>query len=186
MKLRVENDGIDHINVYSKGKTELGRFLSNFAYSPIKIEDGNFNSIEGYWYWLSCKDEKLRNLYGYYAKQYGRSVGGLDWQDSEEFKNKICKAIDIKINNNPSKLQELNNLKIPLVHYYNYGGRIIEPKEGKWIIEHISKYIGSCVDCGAKNNSVKYIIDPYIDEIYNKKIYKNLCRDCYRESCLDI
>ena len=30
-------DGIDHINIYSKGKTELGKYLSNFTYAPIKL-----------------------------------------------------------------------------------------------------------------------------------------------------
>ena len=57
-------DGIDHINIYSKGKTSLGRWLSNFAKSPIETEDGHFDSIEGYWYWywLSSKDDTLRAL----------------------------------------------------------------------------------------------------------------------------
>jgi hypothetical protein len=31
----VEQDGTTHINIYSKGKTELGRFLTNFAYIGI-------------------------------------------------------------------------------------------------------------------------------------------------------
>ena len=44
-------DGMTHINVYSKGKTEIGRWLSNFAYSPIDLgNEGYFSSIEGYWY----------------------------------------------------------------------------------------------------------------------------------------
>lgn len=47
-------DGIDHINIYSKGRTALGRFLSNFAQAEIETEDGEFASIEGYWYWLLC------------------------------------------------------------------------------------------------------------------------------------
>lgn len=49
-----KKDGVDHINIYSKGKTSLGRFLSNFAQADIETEDGNFASIEGYWYWLIC------------------------------------------------------------------------------------------------------------------------------------
>ena len=43
-----QNDGVDHINIYSKGLTELGRFLSNFEHILITTEDGDFNSIEGY------------------------------------------------------------------------------------------------------------------------------------------
>ena len=43
-------DGITHVNVYSRGLTTLGRWLSNFAHCPIETEDGPFASIEGYWY----------------------------------------------------------------------------------------------------------------------------------------
>jgi hypothetical protein len=32
-------DGVDHINVYSKGKTELGRMLSNFYPSPFTLRE---------------------------------------------------------------------------------------------------------------------------------------------------
>ena len=51
-------DGITHINIYSKGQTELGKMLSNFAKFPIQTVDGNFMSVEGYWYFLSI-DEKF-------------------------------------------------------------------------------------------------------------------------------
>lgn len=49
-----QKDGIDHINVYSKGKTALGRFLSNFAQVDLETKNGNFSSVEAYWYWLTC------------------------------------------------------------------------------------------------------------------------------------
>lgn len=131
-------DGIDHINVYSKGATELGRWLSNFAYSPVIIKDhGTFNSIEGYWYWLSCGDEKLRDLYGWRAKEYGRSIGAPDWVAGDVFKSKICDAISIKLSAYPEKIKHYNGL--PLKHYYVYGGKAVEPKDGKWIIEHIGR-----------------------------------------------
>ena len=39
-------DGIEHINIYSKGKTELGRLLTNFAQTPfIHPEYGRFESV---------------------------------------------------------------------------------------------------------------------------------------------
>ncbi len=75
-----EEDGITHINIYSKGKTELGRLMSNFALSPFSVpQHGEFKSIEGYWYWLSTGDESLRDLYGYEAKKAGRKLRGDDW-----------------------------------------------------------------------------------------------------------
>lgn len=35
-KYTPDNDGITHINLYSKSRTVLGRQLSNFAHSPFK------------------------------------------------------------------------------------------------------------------------------------------------------
>lgn len=139
-----ENDGITHINIYSKGKTELGRFLSNFTRCPIETEDGHFDSIEGYWYWLSCKDDRLRTLSGFAAKYLGRELGGRDWCDDSDFKRKICEAITIKLNTQDSK-SVINKypelLKLQLVHYYTYGSKVVTPKEGKWILEHIKSVI---------------------------------------------
>jgi len=94
-------DGITHINIYSKGKTEIGRFASNFAFSPFECEDGKFDSIEGYWYWLTInpsnpRRDELRKLYGFEAKRIGRELRGKDWNLDEEFKKKICNAIKIK------------------------------------------------------------------------------------------
>jgi hypothetical protein len=131
-------DGVDCINIYSKGKTDLGKFLSNFTYCFIRTEDGFFKSVEGYWYWLSCKDEKLRDLYGYAAKKYGREIGAKDWIDSDEFQRKITLAIKTKIMNS-NYLDEFIRSDLPFVHFYDFGGKIVEPKEGKWVIEFISK-----------------------------------------------
>lgn len=137
---KYDRDGIDHVNIYSKGKTELGRFLSNFAHSPINTEDGSFNSIEGYWYWLSSRDDKLRQLSGWQAKSYGRSISAKDWFDDEIFKEKIRKAIFIKINNNPTMLKQLQELELPLQHYYVYGDKIINVPDNNWVIDYLESF----------------------------------------------
>lgn len=138
------NDGVTHINVYSQGRTELGKFLSNFARCPIETEDGPFNSIEGYWYWLSCRDESLRKLSGFAAKARGREVGAKDWRSDDEFQRKITDAIIIKLRT-PQGQQILNDnrhlLHLPLEHYYVYGDKINRPTQGRWIIERIEEYL---------------------------------------------
>ena len=138
-------DGITHTNIYSKGKTELGRFLSNFTYFPFTCEDGDFNSVEGYWYWLSTGDDRLRKLDGWEAKKLGRELRGEDWNDSDEFKRKITAAIKIKLD---YAKNELSTIRFPLKHYYVFRkcGREIEeivnePFSGRWIIEYIESYI---------------------------------------------
>ena len=84
-------DGEDHINIYSKGKTEIGRWLSNFSHTEIITEDGKFSSIEGYWYWLTTKDERLRTLIGWAAKDLGKRCEKIKSYEDEEFKLKVCK-----------------------------------------------------------------------------------------------
>lgn len=135
-----KDDGVTHINVYSKGKTDLGKFLSNFARAEfVHPEDGKFSSVEAYWYWLSTKDDSLRTLHGYFAKARGREIGGKDWMDSEEFKRKIKMAIRIKIHTNPKMMKEFKESKLPFVHYYVYGGKVVQPKEGTWIMEFLTE-----------------------------------------------
>ena len=128
-------DGVHHINVYSKGKTEIGRWLSNFSYSPIQTKNGNFKSIEGYWYWITTLNDRLRELHGFPAKKLGKESEKILEVSDEIFKQKIKDAIDIKLKINPKWVAEKVNL--PLTHYYEYGGKRIEKQEYNWITEHI-------------------------------------------------
>lgn len=146
MTLEPHLDGVTHLNVYSQAQTELGRRLSNFALSPIDTEDGKFNSIEGYWYWLgvapgTSKRDSLRSRWGYEAKKLGRELRGSDYQeDSEEFRRKIKEAIKIKLGNDDELRAMLKANTLPLVHYYVYNGKVVAPNEGKWVIDFISEY----------------------------------------------
>ena len=131
MELKPENDGIHFINVYSKGKTKIGRFLSNFAYSPITTKDGDFNSIEAYWYWLSSNHDnkdQLRSTWGFNAKNKGRELRGKDWSYDENFKNSIKEAITIKLTKYPDALKVLKEINLPLVHFYESKVRILSPQ----------------------------------------------------------
>lgn len=128
-------DGETHINIYSKGKTEIGKWLSNFSYVPIQTEHGRFNSIEGYWYWLTTLNDKLRELHGFSAKKLGKESEMLQQLSAEEFKSCICKAIDLKLKTKHKWVAESVNL--PLKHYYEYGGKRVEKQEYNWITEHI-------------------------------------------------
>lgn len=141
-----EKDGIDHINIYSKGKTELGRFLSNFTRCGINTPYGMFESIEGYWYYLlvpkfDLRAEKLKTLYGFESKQLGKELtNGVDWEESQYFKDCICRAIKDKIMYNGRKYYELFKYStLPFKHYYNYGGKVVKVDQGQWIVDYIEK-----------------------------------------------
>jgi len=135
-------DGINHINVYSKGKTPLGRFLSNFTKCELNTEDGRFNSIEGYWYWLGCQNrfgsDKLRDLCGFEAKRMGRHLGAADWLPEGIFRQKIKKAIKNKIMWSDYWIDFINST-LPFTHYYEYGDKVIQVPSSKWIIEYLEE-----------------------------------------------
>lgn len=141
VKLDPSQEGITHINVYSKSSLWLGRELSNFSKYTIVTEDGVFNSIEGYWFWLGTGDDKLRTLDGHKAKSYGSSLPRTITMESEEiFQNKIKQAISYKITKNFKLKMQLKRSTLPLTHYYYYGtvnsAKVVDAGY-KWIIEHI-------------------------------------------------
>jgi hypothetical protein len=133
-------DGIDHINVYSKGKTLLGRQLSNFSECNITIEhEGFFRTLEGYWYWLSTHDDRLRTCLGAEAKKLGRSLRGKESNETPDFVRRFRHALDLKLDGNPQLLKSLREKKLPLDHYYVLFGQPRRPTSGKWILEHMEK-----------------------------------------------
>ena len=143
-------DGVTHINVYSRGKTELGRLASNFAHTPFEHpEYGHFSSIEGFWYWLSTNkhQDDFRGLYGFKAKEAGRllrkeleATGSV--VEVNAFKAEIKKAILCKFEQNATLRKMLLESTLPLCHYYVYGEepnvKIHQPSEYSWVHEYIS------------------------------------------------
>jgi hypothetical protein len=129
-------EGVTHINVYSKSKTELGKWLSNFTYAPIELDEGKFDSIEGYWYWLRCFDNRLKTMSGFAAKQLGKQLQGEFNHTPENFEEKIKKSIDVKLKTYLDKSKKLCESNLPLCHYYEYGGKRVDAGSN-WIIKHI-------------------------------------------------
>lgn len=149
-ELSTTRDGFDFINVYSKGGTELGRDLSNFARFPfMHPKYGMFQSIEGLWFWLRSElvdygwnedDEAnrthLRELHGYEAKQWGsnllKKVPKEAWNGFPEdtFREGIIDGTRVKLKSHHRLLKNFANSTLPLVHFYAYG------KEGNEAIRH--------------------------------------------------
>lgn len=141
-------DGVTHINIYSKGKTEMGRLLTNFAHTPFThAEYGQFASVEGFWYWLrnGKSDDHLRTLYGFKAKEYGKqfeSVGCSTFQED------VKEAIRCKLRQNKNILQMLVDSSLPLEHYYWYGDidnpKIYDLPKYRWIVDEIERIRTVC------------------------------------------
>ena len=126
-----DQDGITHINIYSKGKTSLGRWMTNFAYAPVTLCHGEFNSLEGYWYWLGTRDERLRKLSGFSAKQLGRSIPN---RKIDNFQELIKNAMLIKLDTYPKWKAQFISSSLPFKHYYVFGGRVVDAGF-QWIVD---------------------------------------------------
>ncbi len=134
--LFVKLDGCTHINVYSKGATELGRLLAHFTYSPfVHPYYGPFNSMEGFWYYIKARkpDDALRTLHGWEAKEYGKK---LEHIRRPNFKELIVDANYHKVMQNPRLRDLMVASMLPFDHYYLYGpGKIlIRPKGFEWLV----------------------------------------------------
>lgn len=135
------NDGVDHLNVYSKGRTELGQLLTNFAFTPFKHPvHGHFASMEAFWYWLSTgmQHNQLRRLYGASAKMAGKRLPRVPHAN---FQQEIQDAIRYKIEQTPRILQLFKkSAPLPLAHYYVYPygttpARVVNKPEHSWQLE---------------------------------------------------
>lgn len=142
----IENDGIDHINISYLGKTALGKFLANSTKYQIETEDGIFQSVEGYWYWLlsppTIMRDCLKTLHGKGAKDVGKELFSKNFPSNEKiedqvFRTKIKKAIANKIYTS-DLLEEFRLSKLPFSHYYIKKNKIKPFKLEDWVIDYIN------------------------------------------------
>lgn len=148
-----ERDGIDHINVYSKGQTELGRLLSNFADTPFQHPQfGWFRTVEGFWYWLKTgmMHNDLKTMYGHEAKMIGRKYPVVE---IDNFDTKIKTAIRCKLIHHPKILCMLLDNELPLAHYYVHGSRVKQAGY-EWILDYYMEVRASCLVRGYRPATV--------------------------------
>jgi hypothetical protein len=142
-----KQDSVSHINIYSKGATQLGRMLSNFYHAPFKCGDyGSFESVEGFWYYYftGCKHERLRELYGIAAKKAGQTlrddridIGGVTDVDKEV----ILEAIRCKLRQHKHIRDSLKYSELPFEHYYWWGEPpvVVNLPQYRWIIDEFER-----------------------------------------------
>ena len=125
MSYRPENDGVDHINAYSKARTKVGRLLTNYSHTPFTHKVfGHFESMEGFWFWLASGKQynRLRKVHGYDANQLGRvCLQNMNYEDTVDhnFRRWIEEATKAKFRQNTELLQMLIETgDLPIVHYY--------------------------------------------------------------------
>lgn len=130
------DDGITHINIYSKGKTVLGRLLSNFAETPFIYDGISFRSVEGCLFYFRTGDKRFIHLHGNEAKKLGDSLPCKKIETSKLLK----KWFLAKLKFNPAIVSMLLDNKLPFSHYYfMYGSKIDKSLINAEIWRHISE-----------------------------------------------
>lgn len=137
-----KQDGLGHINCWTKGRTSLGRELSNLSYRPFKHPvHGSFASVEAFWYWLGSGKtaNHLRPLFGHSAKSAGSLLKKVEI-DQEEFRKEICTAIRCKIEQHADLRQEFVKSELPFLHYFVYGLTAVRPRTNhNWQMEYLEQ-----------------------------------------------
>jgi len=133
-QLGSRSDGKNHINIYSKGQTELGRDLSNFATLAVKHPTlGEFATVEGFWHFRKHPDlwtmtlagqtlkllSELRHCSGFRARCIGKELGKGTYDDT--FADDVRIVLQDKLDRHPQLRASLIASTLPFVHYYEYG-----------------------------------------------------------------
>jgi predicted NAD-dependent protein-ADP-ribosyltransferase YbiA (DUF1768 family) len=145
MSFTPATDGIDHVNVYSRGRTEAGKLLSNFAATPFTLHGVRFASVEGFYqsvlYDADADRAAIAATSGREAKAFGKRSGKRPgdpvrtWDGrvmpfgGEEFQAEVAQAIREKVGQNPEvRAALLATGNLPLTHYYVMWGRPVVPR----------------------------------------------------------
>ena len=131
-------DGIDHINVWSKAATPLGKWLSNFYLSPFEHPRyGRFSSMEAFWYWIATgrSHDELRNLWGFSAKAQGSKLERVPMEEGD-FQEAIIEGLRCKAATYPEMLKLLSVTELPLRHYFVFNGRVVDQtRKHQWQLD---------------------------------------------------
>lgn len=168
----IEKDGKDHINIYSKAATSVGRLWTNMQYMPFTSQEfGYTTSVEAVWHFVStgCKHPEILQMKPFDAKKYAKT---LPKDKPQDFKDIIIRALKDRMAEHPIKRALLGASHLPLTHYYHYGTNdtiVYTPHD--WLIQAIED-----IRAQIKSECQKVVIagsrDFYDYDILEKIIYK--------------
>lgn len=168
--LSAEQDGINHINIYSKGKTNLGKRLTNMHHFTFRYDNIEFISVEQAWHFYKfCGYPEIANK----VLQFKNSFECLKFardnkqEDSAEhvqtpiFQQLMKDVIRTRIECDIELQNMLRNSWLPFEHYYVYGDKIQDQRNKyEWLLDIFEEY----------RTELHF---EYLDELLSK--YGNLC-----------
>lgn len=134
---KIVDDGITHINIYSRGKTTLGRWLSHYQHMPfVHPFYGPFYSMEGFWFYIRSgrKHDELRYVSNFKAKTMGKQFGR---EPNLHFREDIIAGNYEKIRQNQQLYDAIKASTLPFDHYYIFGPQsiLVNAKDSAWLVE---------------------------------------------------
>ena len=136
-------DGKTHINVWAKGATFLGKFLSHRTLCELNMPSGRFLCIAAYWYHLTCKeDSRLSHCYDWETELLATQLTALPKKQqlpAAELQAKIKKALDQKIKWSEYWQEEFTESTLPFLHYHlDADGNVVdESRKYRWLLNHL-------------------------------------------------
>jgi hypothetical protein len=152
-------DGVSHVNVYTRGATVLGRGLSNL--SDCNIEHpyfGHFRTLEGLWYYMKTgfADDSFRIIKGLRARELGKKMPSKLYP----LFNKMFKLGMLeKLDRNPTLQKQLKENDLPLAHYYVYSDRVQPLTHHQWQLDFWQLLRTALINTGDLNVIRKEILD---------------------------
>ena len=143
-----KDDGVNHINIYSAGKTKLGSQLSNMYKVSVFYKNLKFTSVEHAWHYfkfLPSNPELALRILGManpfevkkLAKKYV-TPAVQEYAQTDDFKNIIIEIIEDRINRNMPLMLLMVHNELPYKHYYVFKGHVKDESiKYKWLIEAI-------------------------------------------------
>jgi len=135
---RIGEDGVDHINIWQHGKTDLGVALAHETRLGIHHKYfGRFASMESFWCYISSveRDDRLRNRGGRPLKDLMRT---LTHTHVENFRAVVMDANYQKVCEHKEIYEALLASTLPIDMYETYrrsDGIRIRPSAANWMID---------------------------------------------------
>ena len=142
--INFSQDGENHINISSKSKCFLGRFLSHNKRCYLSLPEGVFQSVGGYWYYLTTreKDPRLFEVNDWETELLATQLTALPKKQqlpAAELQAKIKKALDQKIKWSEYWQEEFTESTLPFLHYHlDADGNVVdESRKYRWLLNHL-------------------------------------------------
>lgn len=183
-----ERDGGDHINIWERAQTNIGKFLAHGSHTPFHHPIfGLFNNIECFWHYIRSeeRDDRIRVMNNLSAKKFSENFKLVKIPN---FYAVIMEANWFKIKEYPEMGDLLKESTLPLEMYYVYkdSGVPIRPMFAAWALQGFNE-IRTALKEGRDAN-FKFLMRTPVDNIYDGLVKKkgNESKEALPEEKLEV